>query len=218
MNRELQLFYVVVGLAMIALVAAFCTGLSKQHKFPCSAKYMVIYLGGVVLVEVISQYLRYHGINNHWLIVPYTAFEFFTLGLFYLDLRWSKYRKQGLPVLSGMTLYLLLPLVFRSMLDWLYMNKFMTHLALSFCAAGFMIRLLREKDTSSIQLRFAKRVNLGIFSYFSTSLLVFYALPYCIEQLGESVLLWTFNAFMMTVFYTICLVSFVQLKTEANGT
>jgi len=202
-----------VDLALLVFTSGL--GLAVFHRLKPAFSYLMVYLWGATLVELIAKlyYFGWLSGSNLWLLQAYTMFEFVVLALLYrevlgLQLRQRKGYTLGLGALA-IALAAYAATTFVRQPDpsafQLY-SKIVVHGTVMALSAALLVRVLKAPERYLENFRGLLPVNSALLLYYAGSFAIFLTMRYAIaHQLEQSVWLWLINVLLTLVLHVVCI-------------
>lgn len=211
-------------IALIVLVLVVILGLIRYSRLPEGARFLLAYLGAILVIEVIAKLIGFYGSgNNHFLMYVYALLEFVLLSLMYRSLFDQPHLKQWL---TSYTIVGSLIIVTYSVYEWLnghhnsqqdfnLYSKIFVSGSIIIYASTYLFCSLKDASWANRETRILNRINAGVLVYFSGSFIIFMTLNYLVNiPLSESVFFWLINILLVIAFYTLCFMSILNLNRK----
>ncbi len=196
------MFGLIVRITIIFLIASVILGLIQYKKSTKTIKYMIVYLLGILLIELSAKTISSFGYPNIPLLHLYTLFEFILISLFYYHtFEFRQLRKKHfyifIIIVSG--LIVANSVFIQSIYEFNTNAKIVVSMIICFYSIIFFQQKLLSAPNKQLSL-----INSGILLYFSGSLLVF-AFGGIVESFSENsiYLIWGINAVLSSLYYII---------------
>lgn len=179
----------------------YLIGFAKNCK---AYKFFVVYLGVLLLVQLLSEIHAMEGLNNHYLSTYYLFLPFILLSLFFYNLFKDVSKKKQLFVTFLSSAVLLVLIIQYSINPHLYFTFNSIGLLVTSCIISlYSVLYLFELISAKLPFHY---ITVGIFIYFISSSLIFASATSIVSFNREiSMFIWKINAGLFIIYQLLIL-------------
>lgn len=204
-DKDFFIYNTITNIGKILLFINVLLYFKSYRKNSMAFKVFTNYLFFILIIQLVTGYMRYHKYNNLYLSHYYFVGQFIFLSLFYLNLEKKTLLKKGMKVILGLVLIAVGIYYLKNPEAYLKFNIFeiaLTSIPLIMYSFYFFMKKIESEDKKFIYL------NSGFFLYISCSTLLFVAGN--VENSSIKNILWYSNIVLYLIYQLLVLLEWYK--------